>query len=281
MAESIAQRAPYHRHLAASFSQSLLLFQRRPRTIFLGCLLLCPVLLPVASAFLSRADFAEEGMTILIRLLNDVYLKALIPLLALFQACTLISDEVDNGTIAYFLTRPVPRSAWILGKYLGFVVLATALLVPATLLVYLACYALGGLAITGDTFGVLAHYVGVLIVALAAYGALAAFLGAFVRRPIVIGLLILFAWQRLAMNLPGLIQFLTIERWLKALLPVLPTQQDNEAVRGILSEFAVREFAVAGPKALAVLGGIIVVLLGATVLGVRWREYTNARSLET
>lgn len=280
MADSIARRAPYRRYVGASYSQSLLLFQRRPRTIFLGCLLMFPVLLPLAAAFLSRSEFTQEGMNVLVLLLHNVYLKALIPLLALFQACTLISDEVENGTVAYVLTRPVPRSAWVLGKYLGFVTLAAALLVPATVLVYLACYTLGGLAITGQTFGVLAHHVAVLIVALAAYGALAAFLGAFVRRPIVIGLLLFFVWQRFAMALPGLIQFFTIERWLKALLPMLPTQL-NPAVRGVLSEFALREFVVAAPKALAVLAAMIVVLLGATVLALRWREYTTARSLET
>ncbi len=115
--------------------------------------------------------------------------------------------------------------------------------------------------------------------ALIGYGAVMAFLGATTRRPIVIGVLLLYGWQKLATLVPGLIDFLTIQKYTDALLPVLATQRHNEEIRTALGTFQKEVYAVTAPKAFATLLAIALVFLIFGVVVVRIREYTTAKAV--
>ena len=49
-----------------------------------------------------------------------LYLRFIVPVLGAFYGTSLISDEVEDRTITYLFTRPVPRGAVIIGKYLAY-----------------------------------------------------------------------------------------------------------------------------------------------------------------
>ena len=51
-----------------------------------------------------------------------LYIRFIVPVLGVFYGTSLIADEVDDKTITYLFTRPIPRGAVLLGKYLAYLV---------------------------------------------------------------------------------------------------------------------------------------------------------------
>src|SRR4051812_46911315 len=49
-----------------------------------------------------------------------LYLKFVVPVLGAFYGTSLVADEVEDRTITYLFTRPIPRGAIIVGKYLAY-----------------------------------------------------------------------------------------------------------------------------------------------------------------
>jgi ABC-type transport system involved in multi-copper enzyme maturation permease subunit len=64
----------------------------------------------------------------------------------------------------------------------------------------------------------------VMAATLLSYGALFAFLGVLLRRPVIPGLLFLFGWELLA-NLPGYLPRLTLNSYLRSLVHHRPAQE--------------------------------------------------------
>lgn len=270
--------ASYPRHLAASFRHTLVLLRRRRRSILAIAITFVPVLIPLAIAFFDTAPTVPSGAETFTHLMKDLYLKAIAPLLALFFGCTLIGEDIESHTIHYMLTRPVPRSAWVLGRFAAYVVFVGGVVLLSLGLAFAACTALGTFSASAGNLRLLAHFSGVLLAAVAVYGALGMFLGAAAKRPVVYSVIFLFGWQRVAMNMPGLADLLTLEKYLTALLPPLPTQQANPVMQSAILEFQKTEYLVGVGRASLVLIAVTAVLVALTAFVVRWREFTPARA---
>ena len=65
------------------------------------------------------------------------YLRFIVPVLGVFYGTSLIADEVEDKTITYLFTRPIPRGAVLLGKYLAYLVCTVFVVLPSVMLVYL------------------------------------------------------------------------------------------------------------------------------------------------
>jgi len=76
------------------------------------------------------------------------------------------------------LTRPMPRSAWVLGRFSAYVLVATAILGTSLFLTFAAATALADFGFDADGVEKLATYALAMFMALLANGALALFLGA-------------------------------------------------------------------------------------------------------
>ena len=48
------------------------------------------------------------------------YLRFIVPVLGVFYGTSLMADEVEDKTITYLFTRPIPRGAVLVGKYLAY-----------------------------------------------------------------------------------------------------------------------------------------------------------------
>jgi len=276
---TIAVKPGYGRYVRTFFLHALIIMARRQRAILAGALALFPVIIPLAMAVVSDSRFSESGSQVLVRMTEVLYLKAIAPLLALFFACMLIGEEVETQTMPYLLSRPAPRSAMVLGKFLAFVMLSTCIMAPSLMLTFAACTLLGDLAFDAEGIKLLAHYTGVMIAALGGYGALCMLLGALTKRPMIVGIALIFGWQRLALYAPGLIDFFTVEKYINAMLPRLATERAKPVVQAALAEFHKKELLIALPQALCGLLVIFTLTLGLTTLVLRWREYTAARAL--
>jgi ABC-2 type transport system permease protein len=272
-------RVGYLGHVNASCGLALLTILRRPRLILATVIVMMPVMVPLLLAFLSKSAYAEQGNEVFVRLVERLQINSLAPLLGLFFASMLIGEDVEQQTLPYVLTRPIPRSAWVLGRYVAYLFISVAILSTSIFLTFAACTALAGIAFRQPDLLLLAQYLGVGVVALAAYGAVMMLLGAATKRPIVYGVLLLYGWQRLALIVPGLVDFLTIEKYTNAMLPALATQVGMQvAVQSILGEYNKQVFAVSALTAGATLAGVTLFCLAASVYVVRHREYAAWRA---
>lgn len=275
-------RRGYISYLTASFGQMLLMIMRQNRLILVSVITMLPVAIPLAIAFLSNSAFADEGNVIFVKLMEEAHINTLAPLLALFFASMLVGEDVEMQTLPYVLTRPQPRSAWVLGRFLAYLLVAGTILFASIALCFLACTALSGLhAGNRDDLQLMLHYAAVGLLALTSYGAVAAWLGAYTKRPIVYGVLLLYGWQRFALLIPGLIDFLTIQKYTDTLLPQLATAQNRREIQTMLGNYSKEVFEVTTRSALLSVIGITVVMLLLCIYAVRHREFAASRAAGT
>jgi ABC-2 type transport system permease protein len=196
-----------------------------------------------------------------------LYIRFIVPVLGVFYGTALIADEVDDKTITYLFTRPVRRGAVLVGKYLAYVACTALLVLPSIVLVYFLVVPLGGGSI-GESFPALIEDLGMLIVGLIAYGAVFAWVGARLKRPLVLGLVFAFGWEPAVLLFPGYLKRLTVAYYLQALVPHAMPQ--DSAVSILLQVF--RE--VPPPvSSLAYLAVIVALALWFSARAVEQREY--------
>jgi ABC-type transport system involved in multi-copper enzyme maturation permease subunit len=277
--ESRPKRISYGGYVFASFTLALMILLRRQRLLMAAIIALLPVAIPAATAYLSESEFADYGSQIFVHLVEQLHITVLAPLLALFFATMQVGEDVESNTLVYTLTRPTPRSAWVLGRFLAYYVVTSMLLTASIALTFVASTALPGIGINTSDVLLMLHYCGVALMAVMAYGALALLLGAATKRPIVYGVLLLYGWQGLASAVPGLVDFLTIKKYTDALLPVLATQRQSFSLETELGTFQKQAFLVDGISALATLFGVTVVFLAYAIYTVRNREYASSRAI--
>jgi ABC-2 type transport system permease protein len=196
-----------------------------------------------------------------------LYIRFILPVLGVFYGTALIADEVEDKTITYLFTRPIPRSAVLLGKYLAYLVCTVLLVLPSVVVVYFLIVPLGGGSI-GEEFPVLAADIGMLMLGLATYGALFGFVGARLKRPLVIGLIFAFGWEPGVQIFPGYVKQATIVYYLQALIP--QTMPNDSAIGGLIQLF--NEVPTLGAS-LATLFGVTAVTLFLAGRAVQKREY--------
>src|SRR6478672_6419316 len=148
------------------------------RTIFMGLVVGAPVLISVFLRLLDALGapvFKVNGLQmagpeIFGLMIWMFYLRFTVPVLGVFYGTSLIADEVEDKTITYLFTRPIRRGAVLVGKYLAYLVCTTLVVLPGVMLVYFLIVPTGGGSI-GAAFPGLAADLGMLVVGLAAYGA--------------------------------------------------------------------------------------------------------------
>jgi ABC-2 type transport system permease protein len=255
-------------------SLSQMLWSRR--SVFLGLLVGGPVLMAalvrVLSTLLPNSTLRINGASvggaaifgIIIWLL---YVRFIVPVLGVFYGTALIADEVDDKTITYLFTRPIPRGAVLLGKYLAYLACTTLLILPSVVLVYFVIVPLGGGSV-GRAFPLLLADLGMLAAGLAAYGAVFAAVGTRLKRPLVVGLVFAFGWEPGVLLFPGYLKRLTVAYYLQALVP--HAMPDDSSITVLLQVF--RE--VPGiALSLIALAGITAAMLWLAVHWVATREY--------
>lgn len=147
-----------------------------------------------------------------------LYIRFIVPVLGVFYGTSLIADEVEDKTITYLFTRPIRRAAVLLGKYAAYLVCTVLLVLPAVVLIFFLVVSIGGGGV-GAAFPSLVEDLGMLAAGLAAYGALFAFVGARLKRPLIVGLVFAFGWEPAVLVFPGYLKRLTVAYYLQALVP--------------------------------------------------------------
>jgi len=153
------------------------------------------------------------------------WIRNVLPLAALFHATSLIADEVEGRTLTYLLTRPVARPAILAGKFAAYLATSLAVALPSVVVTFFLLASARGWSGVGAAVPDLLRDLGVVVLALVAYGAVFSFLGVLLRRPVIPGLLFLFVWERLMAALPGRLPQLTLTTWLRSLISHRPAEE--------------------------------------------------------
>ena len=195
-----------------------------------------------------------------------LYLRFIVPVLALYYGTALVADEVEDKTITYLFTRPIRRGAVLLGKFLAYFVCTVMVVLPSLMIVYFLM-GLSGATLAG-TFPSLLKDLGLIILGLLAYGGLFAWVGAQFKRPLVIGLVYVFGFEQVALLIPGYIRQLTVSYYLQSLVPHAVTA---EGVIGLLQSLVQQKASLATSLAMLVAIGAVFVFLAMRVIA--RREY--------
>ena len=245
------------------------------RSVFLGVLLGGPVLLAVvlrivdtlhASGFKINGA-AVGGSAVFGMMIWLLFIRFIVPVLGVFYGTSLIADEVEDKTITYLFTRPIPRRAVLLGKYFAYLACTVLLVLPSVMLVFFLIVPTGGGSI-GGAFPSLLADLGMLVVGLASYGALFAFVGSRLKRPLVVGLVFAFGWEPAVLLFPGYLKRLTVAYYMQAL--VTHEMPQDSAVSVLLQVF---HDVPSVTTSLLCLAGIVAVTLWLAGRAVEQREY--------
>ena len=179
--------------------------------------------LPVVIAFIIKFNqiFSGrgkiQGIYIFSNLIVVFYLQFLILILALFFGTSVASEETEGQTLTYLTTRPIPKSAIVLGKYSAYTTLVIIMMAVGVLLSFLILNVnnLGRFSL----YKILLRDVVVLALGIICYTASFTFIGTFLKKSILVGLVFSFGWESVIQYFPGSTQRFSIVHYLKSLLP--------------------------------------------------------------
>lgn len=144
--------------------------------------------------------------------LSGMLVFRFLPLVATIFSMAVLAQEVEQKTIVYILTRPVPRPQMLLMRTLAAMTVVALLTFTAALLVSLCVF-----GTEGFTIGYLWRDAKAILVGSAAYCSLFVFVSLLMNRAMVACLLFAFAWETSVPNMPGNMYYLSITSYLTAI----------------------------------------------------------------
>lgn len=137
-----------------------------------------------------------------------------VPMLSVSIAVGAVADEVEQRTITYPFTRPIPRASLFLGRWLASLTLILGLITASFLaLAFIAGWREPGPPKELVSTVMLAGWMGALV-----YSIGSAVVGTEFKRGLVIALAYTFAFELLVANIPGSSRSLTVQYHLQALV---------------------------------------------------------------
>lgn len=199
---------------------------------------------------------------------QNIVFGFLLVILAVVNGTGVLTQEIEQKTITYLLTRPVPRWRILLMKFLASVLMVIATVWLASVGTAFAAYGAGGVGESRLGRDLLILPVGAL-----AYSALFLLMATLFNRPLMFGLLFAFGWESWTPNLGGYFGRVSLMSYLRVLAP--HPQQEAETVD--LSQMARQ--ALSDPNAITptlawtTLFVFILVVLALSLLVFSNREY--------
>ena len=211
---------PFKVTFRITFDQTI----KSKKTIFMLILAFLPVFLTLYYR-IAQPEHIVKPSLVLFHVMMFFLLFVSI-LIALFYGNAMIGDEVDNRTIIYYFTRPIPKFTIILGKFVAYIASVFLILIPPMLLSFLII--LSDKEMSGDfasTVDIFARQLGVTMLGLMVYGSIFMFFGTSLKHPIISGLLFAFGWEKIMLIVPGLIRKFSVAHYLISAFPIDPSMR--------------------------------------------------------
>jgi ABC-type transport system involved in multi-copper enzyme maturation permease subunit len=249
---------------------SLLLFRThfaRSLTGRRGWIMLCIAFLPVVIAFVvSRFATRTSPAEIVTHLGWMLSLQVIVPILSLVGGSAVVAEEIEDRTVTYLFTRPIPRASVLFGRWLATATFLVLLLAGTTALL---CLIASGAKSPGPPLaeGIAAPLLVAVVAGGLVYSALFAALGVFVKHPMLVGLAYAFAIEALFANLPGSTQSLSIQHYLRSLVAA-----GGSGTWKQVESFSTFGYATSS-TAITTLAAVLVVALALGAWRINRREY--------
>lgn len=201
-----------------------------------------------------------------------LYMKFIVPLVAMVYGISLISQESDRRTLALYLTTPMTKIELVLYKFGGYLIAMTLILsIPLILIYFSFSYVL-----SPDLIVYYLLLLGIcifdLFLAVAAYGAIFTTIGTIEKRPVSIGLSYLMIWEVFMGSLNFFLTQYTIFYHVRcAVFPFVDRYVPNALGSMGLEDISGNEFTVPMEVSMSVIVLVIFVFLffGVTILSSR------------
>ncbi|MGW7001837.1 ABC transporter permease [Streptomyces sp. NPDC054933] len=191
----------YHPTVARLTYRALL---GRRRAMILFALPLLLIIISVAVRMLTGADDSTAR-----EVLSGFALATMVPLIGVIAGTGAIGPEIDDGSIAYLLAKPVKRPTIILTKLLVAMLVSMGFAAIPTFV--------AGLILDGNSQHLAVGFGVAAAVASLAYSAIFLLLGVVTRHAVVAGLVYALVWESLIGNLVPGARTLSVQQWALAL----------------------------------------------------------------
>jgi len=163
------------------------------------------------------SESLPSGVEIFSNMIMVFYLQFFVLILALFFGTSICSEEVEGKTLTYLTTRPIPKMSIIIGKYAAYGILAVFMTIAGMTISFLILNFENVLDLS--LLVLFIKDLGVMILAVAVYTAFLTFIGTWMKKSILFGLVFVFGWENVIQYFPGSTQRFAIVHYLKSLLP--------------------------------------------------------------
>jgi ABC-2 type transport system permease protein len=167
-------------------------------------LMLLLVALPVVVALLIRLSVGGVRTE---RILDDMIVRVVLPLVALVFGTAALGSELEDGTAVFLMVKPVPRWRILAAKMAVAAGLTVALIMPSTVVAGLLAGGTGSASVSATFAYALAASIGG-----AAYACAFVAFSAFTSRALVVGLGYTMIWEGLLAGLLEGTRFLSIRQ---------------------------------------------------------------------
>jgi ABC-type transport system involved in multi-copper enzyme maturation permease subunit len=162
-----------------------------------------------------------RGLDLFVTITMLVYLQFIVLYACMLFGASLFAEEEENKTLTYLTSRPVSTFELVIYKYIGFVASVFVLFLIPLLLNFAIIATHTSYSLTSDFMFELGQYLGLMFVAVAAWGALFMFFGVFFRKySLMVGLLYALLWETFVANIGAGIKFATVNYYIRSLAPV-------------------------------------------------------------
>jgi ABC-2 type transport system permease protein len=275
------------------------LFTKRFGIVLLGCMVV-----PFVAWLLLTAP--RHGPTPAEAFLYPSYfllLQFYVPLASVIAGSAVISEEIDDRTITYLLTRPIPRATILIGRWLATLTILFVFTAGTVTALRVVVESKAQTWKPGESFtvewkdrrtgeqksrviehefepalfeatkdgklpeGLYAALLTAACVGVAVYSALFACLGTFNKHPMIVGLGYCFAIEGFLANLPGTSQSWTVQYYLRSYL-----LSNHKELWSLLNDVELVQFETAR-AALVTLGVVLLVALTIGSIVISRRQY--------
>lgn len=245
------------------------------RTYWLAALALIPpaitLLLWVLKAHIADGDTPLALYRFFPQINYHLYLHFLLPLIAVFMGTAVLRDEVEDRTLSYLITRPVPRWMITAAKMAASVITAAILLFSSLFLTWLVILFDAGFAQWSENTMQIFQSAGVILLGLFVYIPLFTLFGGLFKRPVLAGLFFTFIWENTVSVFPGNVKLLTVANYLHVLSP--PLQKIDTGIRSSIFSMIMPGQRISDAAAFLVLFGCMVFFFAVSAGILYVREY--------
>ena len=193
---------------------------------------------------------------------SSIFVFHILALASAIYTTAIISQEVEQKTIVYLLTRPVPRWKLLVYRYLASVIVVSIIGVVSAILSSIGAY--HGF---GSNPFLLKDCIA-LIVGSFAYGALFLLVSVFLNRSMIYCLLFAFGWETLIPNMPGQMYILSINSYIQGIAQHAATEASS-AITAATTAVADNTPSPMTAYATMIPFSIVLVLLSALFFSIR------------